>query len=89
MWIKRISTQRLLKLYRILRQNMWSRDPERSYTEEHYQQDWEDQQLLEQMKAELDTREHVVRKPKKGANRAKKLAENIARRKERQRKYET
>lgn len=63
--IKTIGTPRLLKLYRCLRKSMftssyyWFDDDWREvFDEESY---YADRELLEAMKAELDTREHVPR----------------------------
>jgi hypothetical protein len=56
--IKKLSTQRLLTMYRDLRKCSFSRDPERAYDEQEEDED----NLLIEMKAELDTREHVVKK---------------------------
>lgn len=64
--IKSIGTARLLVLYRRLRSCLWHRD----YDDMEWNETTKDISLLEAMKAELDTREHVckrvpIRKEKK------------------------
>jgi len=59
--IRKLSTQRLLKIFRMLRKSILSREPERN-------PDWDDEQEeleLDRLKAELDTREHVPRKQRR------------------------
>lgn len=58
--IRKLSTQRLLKIFRIVRKNILSREPERNPY--WYYDDEQEELLLDKLKAELDTREHVPRK---------------------------
>lgn len=52
--LRKLSTKRLLNLFRIQRKQVYSADPERGAEEE----DWD---YLDWLKTELDTREHVPR----------------------------
>lgn len=59
--IKKISTKRLLNIFRQLRDTIRGRDPERNWDQEDYEED----ELFEKIKNELDTREHITRRPRK------------------------
>ena len=56
--IKKLSTHRLLNIFRQTRQNIWGREPEREWNI----YDEEEDLLFIKLKAELDTREHIPRK---------------------------
>jgi hypothetical protein len=63
--IRKLSTQRLLKIYRQVRSNIWGRDLDRNPDWEIY--DEEEDRFFDNLKNELDKREHVVRRPRKKA----------------------
>lgn len=63
--IRKLSTQRLLKIFRIIRKNILSREPERN--PDWFYDDEQEELLLDRLKAELDTREHVPRKQRRKA----------------------
>lgn len=60
--IKKLSTHRLLNIFRIVRRNIWSREPESEYGDYHEEEDL----FFSQLKEELDKREHVPRKKRNG-----------------------
>lgn len=59
--IRKLSTHRLLNIFRIVRSNIWGRDPERDWSEYEEEEDL----LFDKLKAELNKREHLPRKTKK------------------------
>ena len=61
--IKKLSTQRLLKIYRQVRSSIWGREPERAWDES----DAEEDRFYDELKDELDKREHLPRRPRKKA----------------------
>jgi len=56
--IKKLSTHRLLNIFRMVRSSIYGREPERIWDQYHYDED----DLFDRLKAELDTREHIPRK---------------------------
>ena len=58
--LKKIGTKRLLTLFRNLRTSILSREPDGD--PRYYDEKIEEDNLLEAMKTELDTREHVPHK---------------------------
>ncbi len=56
--IKKISTHRLLKIFRQVRSSIWGREPERPWDE----YDYAEEELFDKLKKELDGREHLERK---------------------------
>ena len=59
--IKKLSTHRLLNIFRMVRSDLWGRDPERPYDE----CDFEQENFYNLLKEELNKREHVPRKKDK------------------------
>lgn len=56
--LTKISTHRLLNIFRMTRDSIYGRDQDREYTK----YDAEEEEYFTRLKAELDTREHIPRK---------------------------
>lgn len=62
--LKTLSTGRLLNIFRQVRQSILTRDWDRT---PNYEADEEEERFFDNLKAELDRREHVTRRPRKQA----------------------
>ena len=65
--LQKLSTKRLLTIYRLTRASLRCHDPEWPYSDADYNYIREEEEYLDECKRILDTREHIPRRPRKAA----------------------